>query len=365
MRGKLTDLTFADISCLRNGRCDFIKQNVLVCIQGSKSQFDARMGRMKDILPPLTCDCCQTFATLSAILLSSLGFAAMLAECCTRSTVNYLLYLSAWMHQLTVPCWPQRRERPTIGDLNACLHLYDFFPSKMKADEFEVVFYNQGMKAIQLLHAMCATRKRSRASDGVYPVYGYVIVSGDYTVSIFAVEHDIARNAKSRYKEAWTFYICDSHGTQPWSEGKASVSGLTFGHPSTNVDGDRADGEDSTSNHSGSSVSANAVVTVEDGIHYFSTILFTLLEEHRKGAQRTSQVPYMTWTPLRRQRPLAFTAQEMKNIIDTHWIPKVLANPTVKAEARKFSFVPLPCFWGINAADSTAATPSSSPPQRR
>jgi hypothetical protein len=355
LRGRLTDLTFTDISCVRNGRPDFIKQSVLVCIQGSKSQFDARTGRMKDILPPLTCDCCQTFSTLSAVLLSSLGFAAMLSECCSLSTVNYLLYISAWMHQLTLPCWPQKRVRPTIGDLNTCLHLRDYFPSKANADEFEIVFYNQGLKAVQLLHAMCASRKRGRCSDSVYPVYGYVIVSGDYTVSIFAVEHDIAKNTKSRYKEAWSFYICDSHGTQPWSEGKASISGITFGHAAHEVDADRTDG--SNSGGGVDDTGPSSTVSVEDGIHYFSTILFTLLEEHRKGAQRSNQIPYMTWTPLRRRRPLAYTAQELKKIIDSHWIPKVLSSPIVRAEAKKFSFVPLECFWGIGPARSTGATP--------
>lgn len=360
LRGKLTDLAFTDISCVRDGKPDFIKRNVLVCIQGSKSQFDARLGRMKSILPPLTCDCCQTFSTISAVLLSSLGFAAMLSECCSLSTVNYLLYISAWMHQLTLRCWPQKRERPTIGDLNTCLHLRTYFPSKASADEFEIVFYNQGAKAIQLLHAMCASRKRTRAGDGVYPVYGYVIVSGDYTVSIFAVEHDIAKNAKSRYREAWSFYICDSHGTQPWSAGKASISGLTFGHRTEDVDADE-EGEANDNNNNGSSISsssgaATATVSVEDGIHYFSTILFTLLEEHRKGALRTQQTPYMTWTPLRRRRALAYTAQELKKIIDSHWLPKVLSNPVVRAEAQKFSFSPLECFWGItSASDGTPA----------
>ncbi|KAK7198403.1 hypothetical protein NESM_000800000 [Novymonas esmeraldas] len=301
---------------------------------------------MKGILPPLTCDCCQTFSTLSAVLLSSLGFAAMLGECCSLSTVNYLLYISAWMHQLTLPCWPQKRVRPTIGDLNTSLHLRDYFPSKANADEFEVVFYNQASRAVELLHTMCTPRKRARSADGVYPVYGYVIVSGDYTVSIFAVEHDIAKGSRSRYREAWSLYICDSHGTQPWSDDKASISGLTFGHRSQSVD-DAEEEEGSGSGSGSGSGGAAATVSVEDGIHYFSTILFTLLEEHRKGAQRTNQTPYMTWTPLRRRRALAYTAQELKKIIDGHWIPKVLSNPTVQAEARKFGFKPLECFWGI------------------
>lgn len=334
MLAKLTDLTFSDISCARaDGTLDFVKQNLLVCIRGSKSQFDARIGRMKSILPPLTGDCCQTFSTLAAVLLSSLGFAAMLIECCTVSTVNYLLYISAWMHQLTLPCWPQKRIRPTIDDLNTCLHLRDFFPSKVNAGEFEVVFYNQTAKAIELLHAMCATRKRQRSSDAHHPVYGYVIVSGDYTVSIFSVDHDITPASSSRYLEAWSLYICDSHGTQPWSEGKASVSGITFGRPSPQQKG----------------VASPEIVSVDDGIHYFSTILFTLLEEHRKSAVRSHQIPYMTWTPLRRRRSLAYTAQELKSIIDHHWVPRVLSNKRVQAEALKFNFTPLECFWGLGA----------------
>ncbi|KAG5492947.1 hypothetical protein JKF63_01527 [Porcisia hertigi] len=355
LKGRLTDLTFADISCSRNGRPDFVKQNMLVCIKGSKSQFNARVGRMKNFLPPLTSDCCQTFSTLSAVLLSSLGFAALLSECCTLSTVNYLLYISAWMHQLTLPCWPQKRVRPTIGDLNACLHLRDFFPSKANADEFEVVFYNQAQRAIELLHAMCAPRKRVRSGEGTHPVYGYVIVSGDYTVSVFSVEHDIPRESRGRYREAWSFYICDSHGTQPWSEDKASLCGLTFGHRLNDVDHESTE---EGINNGGNATSTTAEVSVEDGIHYFSTILFTLLEEHRKGAQRTNQIPYMTWTPLRRRRSLAYTAQELKRIIDKHWIPKVLSNSTVQAEAKRFSFEPLECFWAIGpvpAAKSDAA----------
>ncbi|GET93052.1 hypothetical protein, conserved [Leishmania tarentolae] len=352
LSGRLTDLTFADISCTRNGKLDFVKQNVVVCIKGSKSQFNARIGRMKNILPPLTCDCCQTFSTLSAVLLSSLGFAAMLSECCSLSTVNYLLYISAWMHQLTLPCWPQKRVRPTIGDLNACLYLREFFPSKANADEFEVVFYNQAHKAVDLLHAMCTPRKRARSSDGAHPVYGYVIVSGDYTVSVFSVEHDIAKGSSSRYRKAWSFYICDSHGTQPWSEEKASVCGLTFGHRSHDVDDAKVEQEPSNGSSAGSTT---VDLSVEDGIHYFSTILFTLLEEHRRGVQRTSQVPYMTWTPLRRRRSLAYTAHELKRIIDNHWIPKVMSNSLVQAEAKKFSFKPLECFWGIGSV-TTANT---------
>lgn len=328
--GKLTDLSFRDITCLRNGNPDFIKEGVLLCVRGSKSQFDARTGRMKSLMPPLTCDCCQTFSTLSAVFLSSLGFAVMLGECLTTSTVNYLLYISAWMHQLSVPRWTQGRSRPTVGDLNTCLHLRDFFPSKVAQEEFEIVFYNQGDKAQQLLRQLCtSSTKRGRGTDGKLPVCGFVIVSGDYTISVFAVDHDIRETQRSRYSQAWSFYICDSHGTQPWSQGKACLSGLTFGTPAPETSDDH-----------------QSVLTVEDGVHYFSTILFTLLEEHRKGVVRSTQIPYMTWTPLRRRRSLAYTAQELKTIIDTHWIPKVLSDRAIQLEAEKYSFKPLECFWG-------------------
>lgn len=359
LHGKLTDLSFMDISCTRNGHPDFLKAKVLVCVRGSRSQFDPRVGKAKTLLPPLTGDCCQTFATLSAVLLGSLGFAVSISECCTTSTVNYLLYIAAWLHQLTSTSWPSRGSRPTVRDLNTCLHLTEFFPAKVCDEEFDVVFYNQAPKALDLLRQMCTpSQKRGRNCDGpTSSVCGYVVVSGDYTVSIFSVDHDIKKGQPTRYAQAWSFYICDSHATQPWSLGKASVTGLTFGVPSQQKPQSApvSQGGSLAPARQSSAVGADTVglpvIGVDDGIHYFSTILFTLLEEHRRGvAVAPGQIPYMTWTPIRRKRALAYVAEELKEVIDRKWLPKVLQNQCVKSEASKFDFHPLECFLGVRTA---------------
>lgn len=338
LKGKLTELDFSDISVLRKGTADYIKGNVVRCIRGSKSQFDARSGYMAKMLPPLTVDCCQTFATLSAVLLSSFGVEQVLEECCTTSTVNYLLYISAWMHQLTAPSWPSRGPRPTMNDLNTSLDLEQHFPSKVRDAAFEIVFYNESARARTLLRDLCVVpRKRLRQADKSAPPCGYVIVSGDYTVSVFSVDHDhpparAGSKGGGSYRQAWTLYVCDSHGTQPWSQGKASFTGVTFGIPAdaSMTSSDRAGGE---------------VLSVEDGIDHFSIILFTLLEEHRKERQNT-KVPYMTWTPITRIRSLFFSEPEMRSIVEKSWIPRVLAKKPVQQEVHRFGFKPMPCFWG-------------------
>ncbi|CCW64417.1 unnamed protein product [Phytomonas sp. EM1] len=358
--GKLTDLSYSDITRTRGGQVDFIRPNTLVCIRGSKSQFDARSGQMKALLPPLTSDCCQTFSALSAVLLSSLGFAVMLSECCTTSTVNYLLYVAAWMHQLSCTSWPQKGLRPTLRDLNVCLHLRSFFPACVCDGEFEVVFYNQPRKVTTLLHQMCGVgvgrAKRQLGENRAPAVCGYVIVSGDYAVSIFSILHDIQPGSKSRYAKAWSFYICDSHGTQPWSLHKASICGVTFGVPSAEA----APSSTSSPPVGGGSAPAD-LITVEDGIHYFSTMLFVLLEQHRQQCVVSpTQVPYMTWTPIRRRRSLAYTAGEIKSIIDNHWIPKVLSAEAVKEQARRYGFKPLECFWGISSPPSASKAQNNS-----
>ncbi|CCW69005.1 unnamed protein product [Phytomonas sp. Hart1] len=344
VQGRLTDLTYADLTRTRGGAVDFIRPNTLKSICGSISQFDGRAGPMRALLPPLTSDCCQTFSTLSAVLLSSLGTGVMLTECCTTSTVNYLLYISAWMHQLTSTSWPQKGLRPTLGDLNTSLYLRNFFPATICDGAFEVVFYNQPHKAMTLLRQMCTVgtdRKRQLGENRATAVSGYVIVSGDYTISIFSILHDGSSSLKSRYAKAWSFYICDSHGTQPWSLQKASICGLTFGIPSA---------EASTSVSSSSGSVPEDSISMEDGLHYFSTMLFVLLEQHRQqGVLSQAQVPYMTWTPIRRRRLLAYTADEIKAIIDNLWIPKVISAEAVKREARRYSFNPLECFWEISS----------------
>ncbi|EPY43795.1 hypothetical protein AGDE_00126 [Angomonas deanei] len=332
INGKLIDTTFEDITVMRNKRLDFQRDGFVVRILGSKSQFDARTGKLREILPPVTNDCCQTFATLSAVILSSLGLAVTLHECCTTSAVNYLLYISAWLHQLTSTAWPNKGIRPTLHDLNECLRLKEFFPSRVCESEFQVVFYNQSGEIVELLRRMCIQRrKRARSeSEELSPICGYIIVSGDYTISIFSVSHDIVPEKRSRYSEAWSFYICDSHGTQPWSDKKASVCGSTFGVPSPT--------------HANKKDSGDAVVGIEEGIHLFSVILFTLLEEHKKSLG-TSRIPYMTWTPVRRKRGVVLTCAEVVDIIQRAWLPCVLREGNVAKEVRRFDFTPLPCFF--------------------
>lgn len=342
MNAKLTSLRFENITAFRNGASDFIVPHILHCIIGSKSQFDARAGKTRQILPAATTDCCQTFATLSAVLLSSHGRAEVLRKSCNTSTVNYLLYISAWLHQLTRTSWPKRGSRPTVSDLNTCLLLEHYFPSKVEADKFQILFYSQSLKALELLHQLCVippSSKRSRHTISEAsslttevnrnPVCGYVVVSGDYTVSIFSVEHHHLDPKKDCYSKAWTLYICDSHGTQPWSKGKASICGVTFGIP-TGV------------------LLAEDVVSVDAGIQHFSTILFTLLEEHRIAVPRLDErIPYMTWTPITRRRSQFLSGEDIKRIIQEHWLPKALRQPAVSYQANLHQFSLLPCFWGL------------------
>lgn len=342
INGKLTTLRFENITAYRNGAPDFIVPHVLHCIIGSRSQFDARSGKTRQILPILTTDCCQTFATLSAVLLSSHGRAEVLRKSCNTSTVNYLLYISAWLHQLTRTSWPKRGTRPSVSDLNTCLLLQYYFPSKVEPDKFQILFYNQSSKALELLHQLCvlpssAKRQRQTSSETNWsplvlcsnPLCGYVVVSGDYTVSIFSVEHHHLDPEKDCYSKAWTLYICDSHGTQPWSLGKASICGVTFGIPT-------------------SALVSEDVISVDAGIQHFSTILFTLLEEHRTAVpRRDERIPYMTWTPITRRRSQFLSGEDIKRIIQEHWLPKTLRQPSVTYQANLLEFNLLPCFWGL------------------
>lgn len=327
--GKLTHLRFDAISCIRDGHPDFLIEGVIHCILGSRSQFDARRGKMKNLMPPLTVDCCQTFSTLSAVLLSSLGRTEMLWSCCNISTVNYLLYLSAWLHQLTRTSWPKRGYRPSVSDLKVCLFLNEYFPTKVEAEKFRVIFYNQSSVVTELLYQICmSSTKRVRDSDLLNPVCGYVVVSGDYTVSIFCTDHQ-HMEPDSGYSKAWSLFICDSHGTQPWSRSKASICGVTFGVLSGVVRAEKT------------------LLTVEDGIKYFSTILFTLLETHRAAVPRPDNMPYMTWTPLTRRRSQFYTGDDIKKVMVDHWLPKVLGQEEVARQIEKNKFDLLPCFWGL------------------
>lgn len=532
---RLIDTTLAEMTTRLAGKePTYFIDGGIICIRGSFSQFTQEKTK-RSLLPAMTHDCCQTFATLTAILMSSFGFVVNLQECWTLSTINYLLYLAAWCHQLTYPVWPHKKMRPKINDLNASLALKTFFPAKIEGDEFDVVFYDQAIKAQGLIAQLC-TDVRGRAvkkeqqqqhstKDAQHPVCGYVIVSGDYTVSVFCLHHD-CENAKPScdHEVAWTLYIADSHGTLPWAMSMASVSGLTLGRkkakpfpqdketsstkitaqeeaPSVNenevqvgpigaevhhhvvssdedesvvdVDGmvstspgaplevsDKSDdaarglGSESkvtplsrqsssavvdvddeeavleaatssstlaaggaeqvdttqplerplpsTSNGGGSASRAEVVppsgaeeqrplkpvvFDFEEGVNHFSNILFALLESHRKirldeqqaqllaaqqlqqgiapappvvdvvavddpppaaaSTQRNTSVPYMTWTPIRRQLGAAYPAKQIKEMIDKHWLPHVLSNPVVQAEYQKYGSVhPRSCFWG-------------------
>ncbi|KAH9601559.1 hypothetical protein LSM04_003886 [Trypanosoma melophagium] len=339
IEGKLTDISLKDIATRRYGKCDFFVENAVVCIRGSFSQFNAGRGK-KGPMPPRTHDCCQTFSTVAAIILSSLGFAVTMQECNTMSTVNYLLYISAWLHQLSAPDWPQKKSRPTVGDLNTCLRLREFFPSKINEGEFEVLFYNQEERAKELVNQMCSL-KHGRDADVGRPVCGYVIASGDYTVSIFSLVHDVRNQPDARYTEAWTLYICDSHGTQPWSGGKACLTGITLGVPKEGVAG------------------IHGVLEKGEGLRYFTMILFALLEDHREKSRTPQQVPYMTWSPIRRKKYSGNTAQEMIAIIDGNWIPSLMKNHVIAREAKKFEFKPLKCFMGCPSTSATSSNQSN------
>lgn len=345
LKGKLTTIKFFDITAFRNNCPDFIVEGVLHCLLGSKSQFDARMGRTKSILPILTVDCCQTFSTLSAVLLSSIGREEVLRTLWNVSTVNYLLYISAWLHQLTRTSWPNRGPRPSVSDLNTCLMLERFFPSRVEASEFEVIFYNQKEKVMELLQRMCiapptkCSREESENRKIKNPVCGYVIVSGDYTVSVFRVDHQHLGHSHSCYAKAWSLYICDSHGTQPWSREKASVCGVTFGTPSNNGN-------------------KEGYVSVDDGFNYFALILCTLLEEHRKTGPRLDSIPYMTWTPITRRRSQFLSGEELKRVMEENWLPKVLSQPAVVQESKEQRFSLYPCFLTVEK-ECKSSTPKA------
>ncbi|KAG8346913.1 hypothetical protein TRVL_02270 [Trypanosoma vivax] len=330
--GRLTDITLEEISVQRKGKYEFYLPNTIVCARGSFSQFNAREGRRGSLMPPRTHDCCQTFSTLAAILLSSLGFAVTMQECFDTSTVNYLLYISAWLHQISSPTWPQRKLRPTIGDLNSCLRLREFFPSTIDESEFEVLFYNQNDRAETLVRQLCTSLvKRARSEDVANPICGYVIASGDYTVSIFSLNHDILRQTNERYSDVWSLFLCDSHGTQPWSENKACITGITIAVPRQGASLDKG------------------VVEKEEGLRHFAMILFALLEDHRNSVRSPKRTPYMTWSPVRRERLTVVTAEELKKSIDNDWVPAIMQNPVISQQAEKYRFRPLKCFIGCSA----------------
>jgi hypothetical protein len=169
---------------------------------------------------------------------------------------------------------------------------------------------------------------------------GYVIVSGEYTVSVFSLLHD------STKVRCWNLYIADSHGTFPWSQGKASVTCLTLGSLET------------------TSRTPQRVFSVEEGLGHYCKVLFALLEEHRALSatpQGQGVVPYMTWTPIYRSGGFK-TCEELTQRIDKEWIPLVVSHPRVAEEAKKFGRHPLRCFWGLRTSRRSERAGSSERP---
>lgn len=317
---------------------DYRVPNTFHCVRGSISQFS---NVDKSILPPLTNDCCQTFSALTAILYASFGYVAMAEECWNPSSVNYLVYLAAWLHQLTFPLRPER-SRPRIDDLNECLALPMTFPATMRGSDFIVLFYDQQDQIRALLRDLC-TLPQNASSD---VVCGYVVVSGEYTVSLFSLRHKLstdgtkAQNAKECPSAAWNLYIADSHGTLPWAHGKASLTTITLG----------TDGRDGPDPKPSGLHGANRAeyYDVETGLGHFAQVLFSLLEDHRKLCHTASAaVPYMTWTPIRRHRECVASCSELIDIIDNLWLPTILSNEVVQREFSRFGRRhPMRCFWG-------------------
>jgi hypothetical protein len=321
--GCLTELTLEDM-CIYTTIDNppvYRVPNVIHSIRGSFSQFMA-VGQPNQLLPPLTNDCCQTFSALAAILFSSFGLVVMAEECWNTCTVNYLVYLAAWLHQLTAPL--RARSRPTVGDLNRCLLLQQNFSSKLQEDGFMAVLYERG-RVEALVRAMC------QAQDGS-STCGYLIVSGQYTVSIFALAHNVRRGDSP----AWNLYIADSHGSLPWAMGKASISSLSLRQQNV-VDVDAPDG-------------IGAPLLFDEGVRHFCDILCALLEDNRR-LQRTDMpqqsTPYMTWTPIQRPPGTCATATELAKHIDLVWVPQILETPRVADEHAAFGKRhPMKCFWG-------------------
>lgn len=321
--GILTELTLEDICVYTtiDHPPTYRVPNIIHSIRGSFSQF-MTVGQPSNLLPPLTSDCCQTFSALAAILFSSFGLVVMAEECWNTCTVNYIVYLAAWLHQLTATLRP--RSRPTVGDLNRCLLLPQHFPSKIQEDAFMAVLYERG-RVETLVKAMCQVQEGDNTC-------GYLIVSGQYTVSIFCLAHNVRKGDAA----AWNLYIADSHGSLPWAMGKASISSLSLRQQNV-IDVDSPEG-------------AAAPLLFDEGVRHFCDILCALLEDNRR-LQRTETTslitPYMTWTPIHRASGTCMTATELAKHIDAVWVPQILQNPRVAEEHVIFGKRhPIQCFWG-------------------
>ena len=396
--GHLIDSSLRELTATRNGMDDYFLEGAVRVVMASNSQFSVtKKSHGKVMMPPLCSDSCQTFATVSAVLLSSLGFVVNIQDCWNTSTVNYLLYISAWLHQLTQPLWGVNKSRPTVKDLNECLMLQNIFPAKVQGEDFFFLFYNEASRALDLIAELCdvsetqqrkrgrstathavdenegdhnvgidgsPTPRRSSGSGRLDPVCGYVIVSGDYTVSVFAVMHDIPPGKNLPFSAAWNLCLCDSHGTLPWVNGKAAICSVSAGVP--NIEYDILTSDDAGCRKQ------SAVFPLGEGVRHFCNMLFALLEHNRRSkwvksasvkdlaspgkdaptaAASSGSIPYMTWTPIRRRLSQVRVVSEITKTIDNVWIPQVLSHPLVAQEQQRFGGThPQQCFWGSKTA---------------
>ena len=350
---KLTDETFATLfvekkeSSFLSGKTDFRVPNAVVVLRGALSQFDGASHGSAQLLPSIANDCCQTFSAVCAALLCSCGCVKNLTDMWVPSTVNYILYVSAWLHQLTSPVWRESgKVRPNVRDLNKLLKLKTTFPAAPD-DDFEILFYNEAEKIVNKIESLCTSRskrKRERMSDASTPATcGFLIVSGDYTISVLCVPHDTT----IENNPAYALILCDSHGTTPWSRNKASLLLLTI------ID-NLPDGE------SADMPNGSKAYNISTGSKYFCEILFAILEDNRKEAWKSLQadlkrgsgtpsVPYMTWTPVKRWAETPLSIVDLKNIVDTQWLPSCMEHPLVlrEKEAHFPNSSLRPCFMGL------------------
>lgn len=364
-RSRLTSETYetlfptsAKANPLTRGKFDFKVEDIITVLVGKLSQFDSPRSHSGNLFPPTANDCCQTFSAVCAVLLGSCGTINNLKGLWKCSTVNYILYVSAWLHHVTSSVWGTTKQRPNVRDLGQLLHFEKIFPVAPRED-FEIIFYNEAPKIRSMVQALCTPNKgkRGRSDDKPRSTCGYLIVSGDYTISIVCLRHD----TKVDENDAFALIMCDSHGSPLWSKGKASflllnvMEGL---HEGQNV----------------KTPNGSAAYDIKTGCNYFCDILFAMLEDNRKEnwnilqqsmASRSSTsdrhcrtnvsskpppVPYMTWTAVQRVASVNLSPDELRQKIDKEWLPHCLTNATILAEKNKH-FPPdtflRTCFMGM------------------
>lgn len=161
--------------------------NKVIAAVGTISQFCTRAGPQ---LPPMASDSCETFSVFVAVMIASLRFAGNMRLFWNRVALNYFVYLSAWLHQLSSPMWSAAgKVRPTVADVDKCLGLSTIFPVKLGS--FIPVFYHERARVRQLLEKICEETRHGFVSSETTGggVCGYVVVSGDYAFSVVALFH--------------------------------------------------------------------------------------------------------------------------------------------------------------------------------